>query len=483
MATRAAECLLILAVSAAALPCLAQPSPDLPEARTFRFVATGPKGEPVTDLKPEEVQITDNGKRQPLLFAHLLGSGDGAGPAALGPRELSNHGHEELFSSTLLLLDLLNANIDERGAAWNETVQAVSALESAGNVYLYLLAPDATLYPVHAWNSREAASGPPAWPGDAKALLSAALGKVERIKPTELTAAPGLTVEPTYNAFRLLAQQYAALPGQKRIIWATHGLPMTIVGPNGTVYADFHAELRALAQEFVELGISVYTVHQLDRSTTGIGTDETLQTLAPLTAGRWFENDAVERALTQARADARATYQAAYAVTAKEIDGKFHKLRASCTRKNVRILPEEGYIAAPPQDMAKSRLDLATSRPYDTPDIGLRAAISNGDKAGTLHFEIGVDVRDLAFEHTGSSSAGQFSTSILFFNSSGAHVPAAPAVTQLNFSQDQLDAALKNGYRIASDQAVPPGAARGRIVVQDNLSGLAGSLGFSIESK
>lgn len=484
MVRPAAGFLLILAVSATFSATRAQ-NPNPSALRTLRFVATGPKGEPITDLKPEEVQVSDSGKREPLLFAHLLRAAAGE-PATLGPREVSNRGSDELFSSTLLLLDLLNANIDERGAAWNETVQSLGGLESAGNVYLFLMAPDASLYPVHAWNPGEApAPESPPWTSKAGPLLNAALRKVEGIKPADLTAAPGLTVEPTYNALRMLARQYAALPGQKRIIWVTHGTPLTIVDPGGTVYADFGPELNAMAQEFVQLGISVYTVHQLDRSTTGIDSAETLQTLAPLTGGRWFENDAVGQALTQARTDARATYQAGYAVTAKEADEKYHKLRLTTTRKNVRILAEEGFTAVAPELTAKNTLDLVATRPFDTPDIGLRAAISSdpGAKEGNLHFQIHVDARDLAFERAGNSYTGEFTLSLFFFNADGERTAVASSVTKLNLSQDQLDATLKDGYVAMSDQAVPAGAVRGRLVVQDGLSGIAGSLGFPVSGK
>ena len=217
MAARVAGCLLILIALGTRLPLAAQtPKPEqTPKSdpaqifRSFRLVATGADGQPVADLRPEEIQISDEGKRYPLVFARLLGAPSKA--AALGPREFSNRAQDRFSASTLILLDLLNANITERGAAWNEAIQSLEGLEHADDVFLYLLTPDASLFAVHAWPApgtlAESSSMP--WTRDVRPLLAQALHTVERLKPPNLTAAPGLTVQPTYRALADLATQYA----------------------------------------------------------------------------------------------------------------------------------------------------------------------------------------------------------------------------------------------------------------------------------
>ena len=121
MAARVAGCLLIL-IALGTRPRLAAQSPKPDPAqifRSFRLVATGADGQPVTDLRPEEIQVSDEGKRYPLVFARLLAAPSKA--AALGPREFSNRAQDRFSASTLILLDLLNANITERGAAWKQS--------------------------------------------------------------------------------------------------------------------------------------------------------------------------------------------------------------------------------------------------------------------------------------------------------------------------------------------------------------------------
>ena len=492
MASRIAGCLLILG-ACGILPQAGAQGPKTDSAqivRSFRFVATGNSGQPITDLRPEEIQVSDDGKRYPLASAHLLP----AGPLAPtpGPGEFSNRAHDQLFSSTLILLDLLNANITERGAAWNETDQALGGLETADNVFLFLLAPDATLFAVHAWPPSgapiERSSVP--WTHQVRQLLDQSLRQVERIKPTDLTAGPGLTAEPTYRALAMLARQYAALPGQKRMIWITHGIPLTVVGPNGTVYMDFNPLLKQTGAQFSQLGIALYTVHQIDRSTAGIDSQETLQGLPPLTGGRWFENDAAGPAITQSQEDARATYQAAYFAPAKIADGKFHKLRVSTTRKGVRILAEESYAAAAPKEIAQSNLALAATRPQDTPDIGLRASIEAGGlKAGgldaggkTTRLQVRADPRDLLLQHEGSTYTGAISSNLLYYNADGTQRASQPVTTSVSLTQQQLDAAMRDGYSFNVDVTPPSGTIRLRVLVQDAASGIVGSLSMPVET-
>src|ERR1700722_9812254 len=103
MAARVAGCLLILIALGTRPPLAAQtPKPDPTQIfRSFRLVATGADGQPVTDLRPEEIQVSDEGKRYPLVFARLLAAPSKA--AALGPREFSNRAQDRFSASTLIL--------------------------------------------------------------------------------------------------------------------------------------------------------------------------------------------------------------------------------------------------------------------------------------------------------------------------------------------------------------------------------------------
>ena len=490
MMIRVAGCLLLLAAFGAPLGLPAQSakpgaaSGPKEVLRTFRFVATSSNGQPVADLRPEEVQVSDQGK-QPLVFAHLLGGAPASTPEparTLGPREFSNRLHDSYSSSVLIFLDLLNANINERGAAWNETSQALEQQESADNTFLFLLAPDASLFPVHTWPMPgmpdPSAELPKPWTKQARSILNQALRKAEGVRPTDLTAAPGLEVEPTFQSLSALGRQFAALPGQKRVIWVTHGVPLSVNTSTGPY--DFSPSLKELGAELSDLGVSIYTVHQLDRDTTGVRTNEVLQILPGLTGGRWFENDSIGPALKAAQTDARATYEAGYMSPAKEADGKFHKIRVSTTRKGAKILAADGYTAIDPQEVAKNTLTMAGSRPFDTSDIGLRASSEPGQ--GFTRFLIHADTRDLLLQGKGPYT-GALSVVFIYYNGRGIEMSSTrPANVALNLTQEQFDAAQKDGYLLNVENTMPPGTAKVRLLIQDAATGLAGSLTVPVPS-
>jgi len=111
---------------------------------------------------------------------------------------------------------------------------------------------------------------------------------------------------------------------------------------------------------------------------TGELSADTLNEFADMTGGRPNNGKDIGAAITQAMNDARTSYQLGYYSPFEAGDGKFHKLRVTCTRKGVRIQAKTGYYAWPqdPEAEALQTIRLAVSQPSDAAEIGLRATIS-----------------------------------------------------------------------------------------------------------
>jgi hypothetical protein len=56
------------------------------------------------------------------------------------------------------------------------------------------------------------------------------------------------------------------------------------------------------------------------------------------------------------------------------------------------------------------------------------------------------------------------------------------AYADVSLTQQQLDAATKEGYSFAAEQAIPDGTREVRVVVQDANTGFAGSLTIPVSS-
>jgi hypothetical protein len=467
MAVRAAFALLLVGTIGTPPRVIAQgPQTEASKiVQTFQFVAINRAGQPVTDLHIEEIRVSDGKKSVPLAFSRFVPPILPVGGAA-PPREFRNWASGRPLASTVILLDLFNADFNPHSTAWEETIQTLGKLESGQNIFMYLLAPDASLVAIHDWGSPAPDESAVPWTRDAHELLDQAWRSVEKIKRPGLMSNDQIA-NITYQALNMLGTRYAELPGPKRLIWITRGTPLIVSGPTRfpqpLVYQSL---LQTTGADFRRLGVSIYTVA---RAVDG---------LAPLTGGRGLANEAVSRAIQEAQTDARATYQAGFYIAGNDADGKFHELRVSTTRKDVRILAANGFTAEPLETVEQRELELLESRPFDTPDVRLSATFDMSQ--GITHFQIRVDPRDLLLQLAGESLTGKLLLAFVYSDANGSLTATVPVSVNVNLTHDQLDAATKSGYTITVDQALPPGTGKVRIVIQDAATGIAGSVSIPL---
>ena len=386
MVDRAAFPLLLFGLLST-LPSLSAQSAKLNPGQgilTLRFVATDASGQPIADLRTEEIHVSENGKRYTLAFSRSLLLAPPAAPPALGPHEYSNRAGIAVPASTLLLIDLFNADFTDHSTVFDQTIQTLGKQESPEDVFVFFLAPDASIVPVHAWNP----SGIPSsgdWPRRIRDLLDEGLRTVSKIKATH-PADSNQIAAITHQALKLMGDRYSELPGPKRLIWVTRGMPLIVTGPKGPQPLVFQSLLQQTGAEFRGLGIPVCTVHQRVKQAANVFMANAVDSLAKLTGGRNFEDEAVERAIAAAQSDARGAYETGVYTDDKDADGKFHPLRVSTTRKGAHILAADSYLAEPWETIDQRNLELVQGRPFDTPDIGLRVGMETSEK--TTHFQI-----------------------------------------------------------------------------------------------
>ncbi len=338
----------------------ADPGKYRTQVMSLNVVATDKQGQPVTDLKVEEFQVLDDGKPQPVVLFRLNDSRRPA-PAALGPHEYANRPPGTPPGATLILFDLLNGSFADREATVLTLVKALSNVESAGNVYLYLLTNNGTLFPVHALPERggDVAAPDENWTGQTKALLEAAIQKVYGFRPVD-DSDMGIRVVTTFHVLHDLGAMLSALPGRKDVVWITNGFPARVnfdgrcrdivvwnlTAPCSGNYVDFTSVLRYLAGQLDTVGVSMYPV---DEWAVGEGdrmlVKEMLDQIAGMTAGRSYTSGGTKTAIPDAIQATHLNYTVAYQPAPQNWDGKYHKVKVSCTRKGIQLQYEQGYIA------------------------------------------------------------------------------------------------------------------------------------------
>jgi VWFA-related protein len=444
-------------------------------------IATDSHGQPVADLAGADFQVSDSGKPQNIAFFRMTPVG--AQPlTAPGPGEFSNRSGGKFPHTTLIVLDLLNSQMSDRGFSSAEIARNLQGLETSDSLYFYLLTRDSTLFPVHGLPGGPADVKPEStpWVRKIKPLLDDGLQKVNKLRPGDRTI--DVQVRNTYAVLNQVVSALALMPGRNSLIWISHGVPIAARMVSGDDYVRYTPFLQQLVAACERARTTVYTVDPsgiLSTDDLAMASADTLQQLAGLTGGVTYRADALAAATRLAMGDGRANYRIEYAPPADGWDGKLHKVRVTCARKGVNLQVKQSYYADAPAEGERDRaaLQSAVSSPFDNPDLGLRVLVSPGKTAQSLRFRVLVDPADALATHAGDRYAVQMDIAFVQFTAEGPKSVSKPVVAKVSLTQEQYDTALKNGIPL-DDEELPVGAdiRKVRVIVYDRGSDLAGSV-------
>jgi len=219
---------------------------------------------------------------------------------------------------------------------------------------------------------------------------------------------PVLRIMPTWKALSGLTAQFAEVPGPKSFVWITQG----VLNGFEELGRQFHIDttpLRIFAANLNALETAIYTVQQRPSGSLAMENEgspgDTLARLTALTGGRAYPTDNTEEAIAQAMSGSRrVNYRMVF--SPDRLDGKYHKIRVSTTRKDIKIQTAERYyaIAAPDAEARDAALVEAIGHsPFDYPEIGVTALMTKvAGTPGQVRFAIHVDGPDVLFLKEGT---------------------------------------------------------------------------------
>jgi len=488
---------LIPALALALPPQLPEQSPQAAAPVILNVIALDSKNQSVTDLTAADLRVLDNGKPQ-TIAAFRRRDLRPSPSAPLGPRQYSNRSVNTIPHATLILFDQLNMQFADRGYVSNAITHALEQFESGDNLYLYLITVKGELYPVHALPGSEGdtAAKDGAWTHNIQTTLSAALRVTLGQRPVELDI--DSRVRSTFATLSVVASRLAGIPGRKTIVWLTHGVPISL-SPARTLtgdWVDYTPYVRRLSNTLDRADVSIYAVQQSppgslsptagdigrsqnapDPAFTGLGSEETLTEFANLTGGRAFLNNDVAGAIKQAMNDVKQSYLLSYVPPPDNWDGKYHKIRLSCTRKGVKLQARQGYFAFAGQEasakQAEDAIASAVTSPFDAGEIGLRAtAAALPGEHPLLRIAARVDLADVQLTAAGDTYTGQLEPRFILYLDDGTIKQSIPTTLNLHLTA----AALREGYEVAENFDVNPHLQKIRVIVFDPASSALGSL-------
>ena len=422
------------------------------------------------DLKADDFRVTDDGKAQRIaLFRGPQSANTNAG-------EFSNRPVPPPHT-TAILLDLLNQKLSaDRLDSSRKIGQSLKQLDSGESVYLYLLAFDGRLVPIHAIEPGAAPNK--TWTQDIDATLAKSMKELNKARPAGMSDED--IVKKTYVALETLANQLTAFAGRSDIVWVTNDIP-NVWGPK-TCSGDWIECALYVPHLSVTLDRAGVLVQPLSYSGLLNPTaTRYMEEMAGLTGGRAYYNEDMRAVIKQLAANASTTYAISYAPPHESWDSKFHKVKVTCERKSVKLDAKQRYYALPETrpgpEKSQGTLVAAYQRPSDVSDIGLRATISS-TAPNMAHVEIRVDPADLLLHESGGEYTGQLTVLLSARAAAGPQGEPTLSTLPLHLKREQL----KGDIPIARDYPIDAATQKVRLIVLDQGANSVGSLTVPITS-
>jgi VWFA-related protein len=487
----------------------------------------------VRGLTKEDFTVLDKGKTQNIaVFSVTEKSAPAAQLTPLPPNVASNRMNnrgEASQAATVILFDRLNTlDAADQATARTRVVALLRSLKPTDRVAFYSLYDNITVVQEFMDNSdllAQAATrlSPQGGGGGAPDPLLAALR--DALNPTQPLDTVA-RVQITAAAFRSIARRLGGVPGRKNLLWLTSSVPLTY-GIGSERRSNDEADAASYARILSDANIALYPVDvrgagssftqaTTDKPTEGglmpsagkgsvnqvasqsvnaLSGTQGMEMIANETGGKAFINvNDVSIPLREILDFAETTYTLGFYVEDKALDGKVHDLSVKVAKKpetnGAKVYTRKNYVAASVQSPAaqqqRPNMTELSAEQLDSTLIGVMAASAPDPSKPGIHFvQVRVSAADLQFERRGDKWTASFDLGLSIETGArgGNSNVSVKTINLPEFTEDQLKQALAAGLDIDNTVPSPSQAAKLRIVVQDKVSGAAGSVRIPIGPK
>jgi len=306
------------------------------------------------------------------------------------------------------------------------------------------------------------------------------------------------------GAIESLAQMLRGVPGRKSVIHFSSGLQRTGV--------DNQAELRAAVDAANQSNVSLYTVDSRGLVALPAGGDasssapagtalysgsavnsqitslqdtrETLASLSADTGGRTFYdlND-FSSAYQRIQEDNSTYYLLGYSPSNAKSDGRFRRIKVEVNRPGVKVQARPGYFA--PKNFRQftredKEMQLQQAMDLDTPFVDLPLAIGADyfrQADGKYYVVLSAKIPGSAIEFMQKSAAHQTEFDFVWraTNQAGATVAALRDTLPVKLSPETYQQVVAGNILYEGGFVLPPGPYHLKVVTRENLSGKIGT--------
>jgi VWFA-related protein len=356
-------------------------------------VATDGNGKPVTDLKPEDFKVLENGRPQHVanFSFHQPIAQAASRNLTLPPDIVTNMPAYTASSMNVILFDSANGDASEHAYARDQLLKFLATAEIHEPLAIFALHTDLKL--LHdfttdgkALHAAVAAYKPPAsfQAGDSIESRASAFSSSGNFHTSQRN------IETTLNQLNALAKVLIGYPGRKNLIWLSESFPLDLFpdiatqvnmsgqdlrsaesSPTGGQssrekmqnsgdFKNYAALVKKVSDALMNAHVAIYPVDAGGLSKDNhMAAQNTMNDMAAWTGGRVFLNrNDLAIGMKSSLEDGSIYYTLEYYPDNKQWDGQFRAIKVSVDRPGINLRYREGYYAVDPAKIAKEEADL-----------------------------------------------------------------------------------------------------------------------------
>ncbi len=394
-------------------------------------VAQDKQGRPVVDLKREDFEVFDNGKRCPISVFVV------EGPAIISqPQPVPRHTFTNQYVSetgarsgyAVVLLDWLNTPSSDQYRARQQVVQMLQRIGPNDRIALYVLGRGLRTITEFGADKEDLLQKLADLRGDPSDLLEVQPASVvdasvsapsasisngphcnshltANVAKEEQVFLLDRRVQETVRAFQEIADHLAGVPGRKILIWVSAGFPSNIdssvVAGAGPGERTYNSEIGRVIEKLNNADVAVYPIDArgLTATPSAAFAIDTMKEFASRTGGlAWYNRNDMDVGMRTALDDVRFTYTIGF-YPPEDATHRFHKVRLQVRQHDVRLRYRDGYYLDNPGESypqnREAEVAPALLSPVDSTAISI--TIRADRKRDALMLRISLDARALDF--------------------------------------------------------------------------------------
>lgn len=349
--------------------------------------------------------------------------------------------------------------------------------------------------------------------------IAFAQAQIEGFEDSQTSYAEEQRTVLTLQALDSLGRMLGGLPGRKNIIWVTGNLPFSLIPENrtmteaelgedlpslqirsgnehaaGNYAATFRSshgdDIRETAARLASAQVAIYPIDARGLSiSTASDAQETMREMARETGGRAYVNqNEIKLGVQRAFEDDSATYTLGYYPENKKWDGKYRTIKLKVRRDGIQIQSRRGYYAFDPSQLKgynpQQEVTAALNDVAPSTLVSFTAQV-RPPETNVTHGKVGIDFLVDASTLSAEDDSGGKKLNVAFyvtmFSPQGKMLAQRSQKVDRAFPLEVYKQIVEKGMLLHMDIDPQPGSAQVRLAVQDNRTGLVGTIDAPLE--